>query len=141
MTREEIIEGLRGIHAVTANYKGDQVILHSMPMTKLTAILYGAAELLKAEAPRVLTLEEAQAIKAPETLVWLETSGGYDGSRYRAIPAIISDNTHGILTNGAMHFYNTTDRAWSAYNREICGWRLWTSEPSDRRRLEAKWEG
>ena len=49
MTREEIIEGLLGIHAVTANYKGDQVILHSMPMPRLTGILYGAAELLKAE--------------------------------------------------------------------------------------------
>lgn len=51
MTREEIIKGLLGIHAVTANYKGDQVILHNMPMKKLTGILYGAAELLKAQEP------------------------------------------------------------------------------------------
>lgn len=46
MTREEIIKGLLDIHAVTANYKGDQVIIHSMPMTRLTAILNGAVELL-----------------------------------------------------------------------------------------------
>ena len=51
MTREEIIKGLLDIHAVTANYKGDQVILHSMPMPKLTGILHGAAELLKAQEP------------------------------------------------------------------------------------------
>ena len=89
--------------------------------------------------PRVLTLEEAQAIKAPGTLVWLETSGGYDGSRYKAIPAIVSDNTHGLLPEDAMHFYNTTDRAWSAYNREICGWRLWTNEPSDEVRVMTSW--
>lgn len=51
VTREEIIKGLLDIHAVTANYKGDQVILHSMPMKKLTGILYGTAELLKAQEP------------------------------------------------------------------------------------------
>ena len=58
MTRKEIIEGLLSIHAVTANYSGDQVILHNMPMPRLTAILYGAAELLEAETPRLLTAED-----------------------------------------------------------------------------------
>lgn len=98
-----------------------------------------AVGLLREQEPRMLSFEEARAIKIPGTLVWLETSGGYEGTRYKAIPAIISDNIHGLIPEDEMRFYNTAGRAWSAYNRDICGWRLWTGEPNDEQRLGVKW--
>ena len=81
---------------------------------------------------RVLTLEEAQAIKTPSN-VWLEESGGYEKTRYRAelIRATRVDS-------GSMMF-GGSGMAWRAYNREICGWRLWDDNPSDTERLAAKW--
>ena len=140
MDRQEMLNSLKQV----CGYVGEGAKLiagseHEEIMLSWIRALELAIYELQAKEPRVLTMEVAQAIKAPGTLMWLETSGGYDGCRYKAIPVIISGNTHGILPENAMHFYNTADRAWSAYNREICGWRLWTNEPSDEVRVMTSW--
>ena len=139
-TREQVIEGLNGIHAVDWGMGNDACYLNSIGIKQLQTLLNDATALLRSQEPRVMTLDEAQSIRDCGTLVWLETSGGYEGTRYKAIPAIVSDNTHGILPEDAMHFYNTAGRAWNSYNRDICGWRLWTAEPTDEQREATPWE-
>lgn len=92
-----------------------------------------ALALLRARAARLMTLEEVKAIEAGK-LVWIEISGGYDGTRYKAVPAIISQ-----IFNDAVYFYNTSGRTLHSYNRDVMGWRLWTDEPTDTQRLKEKW--
>lgn len=131
MTREEIIKGLLDIHAVTANYKGDQVILHSMPMTKLTEILYGAAELLKAEAPRVLTLEELMC---------------FDGA------FLIEYNKSLVSLNPIWATFHFMDEKWvflykdvviAHYSVEQYGrtWRCWSRRPDPKQMEATPWPG
>lgn len=120
MSREEIIKGLLGIHAVTANYKGDQVILHNMPMKKLTGILYGAAELL---TPKILTLSE---IPEHDGAVFVEYKSGDE--------------------DWALYAYE--DGPFFKFNMVACGgvmlpledydieWRAWTGRPS----AEQRWQ-
>lgn len=131
MTREEIIEGLLGIHAVTANYKGDQVYIHSMPMMKLTAILNGAAELLKAEAPRVLTMEELM---------------GFDGA------FLIEYNKSFVSLDPIWATFHYMDKKWvflykdvviSHYSVEQYGrtWRCWSRRPSPEQMEATPWPG
>ena len=92
-----------------------------------------ALKLMEKAKPRLLTMEEAQKLEAG-TVVWLEQSGGYEGSRYRAEPVILYMNS--VET---AHFYGSSGRAYSGYNLQYCGWRLWTAEPSDEMRLGTKW--
>lgn len=77
--------------------------------------------------------EIAQKLKE-SSMVWLEESGGYEGTRYRAREVKI---TH--ITDEAMFFHGCSGRAWSHYNRSICGWRLWLREPTDKERANAQW--
>lgn len=49
MTREEIIEGLRGIHAVALDEK--QLYINGMRMARFNALITGAAELLEIRTP------------------------------------------------------------------------------------------
>lgn len=89
---------------------------------------------IRARETRLLNIDEVRDLKAG-TLVWLEVSGGYEGTRYQAIPAIISmTDKYGML------FYNSAGRSWDSYNRDVCGWRLWSGEPTDEERLGTKWK-
>ena len=125
MTREEIIKGLLGIHAVTANYKGDQVILHNMPMKKLTGILYGAAEMLEAQAPRALGLSE---IPEHDGAVFIERKRGNWGwalYAYERVPFFVFTIGRGELML-PLEDYGTE-------------WRCWTSRPSPEQREATPW--
>lgn len=82
---------------------------------------------------RVLTLGEAKAIKPPCD-VWRETIGGYDRTRYGAELLQATD------TDSRCMMFGGSGRAWSGYNREICGWRLWDSKPTHEELMTAKWD-
>lgn len=82
----------------------------------------------------MLTKEQAQALKLPAE-VWLEYSGGFEKSRYRAEKATA---TH--KTDDAMCFLHRAGRAWDAYNREYCGWRLWSKKPALEEQLAKEWK-
>lgn len=89
---------------------------------------------IRARETRLLNIDEVRELKVG-ALVWLEVSGGYEGTRYQAIPAIISmTDKYGML------FYNSAGRSWDSYNRDVCGWRLWSNEPTDAERLGTKWK-
>lgn len=100
----------------------------------IAAIQY-AIDTLDRTAPRLLSKAEAQELKKPHTLVWLEVSGGYDKCRYKPETALIVLND-----KDGLHFFGRSGYSWDSYNRGLCGWRLWTGEPTDEERLGAEWE-
>lgn len=131
MTREEIIKGLQNIHAVTATYKGDQVYIHSMPMKQLTATLNGAVELLKAETPRVLSLEELM---------------GFDGA------FLIEYNKSLVSLDPIWATFHFMDEKWvflyknvviAHYSMEHYGrtWRCWSRRPTEEQMEATPWPG
>lgn len=131
MTRKEIVEGLLSIHAVTATYKGDQVYIHSMPMKQLTAILNGAAELLKAEVPRVLSLEELM---------------GFDGA------FLVEYNKSFLSRDPSWQMLHFMDDKWvhiwrprfvEHYSKEQYGktWRCWSRRPTEEQMEATPWPG
>lgn len=82
----------------------------------------------------LLTKEHAQALRLPAK-VWRESSGGYDGCRYRA-----EELTATHSTEDAMFFLGGSGRTWRSYNRKYLGWRLWIEEPTAEEQLAAEWE-
>ena len=128
--REKVLEGLADIaehceRMLATCYSGDTSLYEGLRDKAKMALGFLAA--------RMIPFEEIGELK-PGDLVWFEKSGGYEGTRYAPIPAIVS-----YSYNEVMGFYNTADRAFLAYNRAVCGWRLWTNEPTYQQRTEAKW--
>ena len=90
-------------------------------------------ELLKAQEPRVMTLEEVRLLQ-DGAVVWIE-----DNDKVDVIPAIVN------------HIWNNLPNMASftaAYAREVKAdmlwygvkWRCWTSSPSDAQREATPWE-
>lgn len=123
MTREEIIKGLLGIHAVTANYNGDQVILHNMPMKKLTGILYGAVELL---TPRILTLSE---ITEHDGAVFIEYMN--EDMRDEWMFFLAEHNPYLGFTN------ERANRVYLEIGTYEDRWRAWTDRPTPKQRWQS----
>ena len=88
------------------------------------------SELLKAQVPRVLTLDEVKSLPE-ETDVWLELSK-IDGT----IGTATTIAGHG--EGGCCSHYDAFK--YSDYNKTPYGWRLWTERPSKEQMAEAKWD-
>ena len=90
-----------------------------------------ALALLKAQEPRVMTLEEVQSC---ENAMWIELLGGkLSGKGFYAF--VLDRMKNGILeisTRAAYLRYNSKD-----YNAK---WRCWTSRPTDEQMEAVKWE-
>lgn len=84
--------------------------------------------LLKAQEPRVLTLEEARALEQ-DTVVWYEHTGVHPPR-----PRIVhyADNEGIVFTDGGVWLFTKDD-----YGKT---WRCWTSRPTDEQREAVKWE-
>jgi hypothetical protein len=118
--RDWVIEGLK---CVAETYK---FYLHDLATE--------AIDLLKAQEPRVMTLEEVRALQ-DGAAVWLE-----DNDKADVIPAIVN------------HIWNSLPNMASftaAYAREVKAdmlwygvkWRCWTSRPTDAQRGKEPWNG
>ena len=89
-----------------------------------------ALALLKAEEPRVLTLEEVKAAAGHD--VWLELSGNYaDDVLFAA--TIEGCGKKSLCTRNESFIY-------SAYGIRPYGWRCWTSRPTEGQRKAVAWE-
>ena len=88
------------------------------------------AELLKAQEPRVMTLEEVKAAAGHD--VWLELSGNI------ADDVMFAATIEGCGTKGLCTRYESLN--YSAYGIRPYGWRCWTSRPTDEQREAVKWE-
>ena len=94
-------------------------------------LLQDALALLKAQKPRVMTLEEVTAL--PYGYVLIETDK--EGS-LRWVDALLFCKN----TNFSFDFITLEGRArllGAEYNKE---WRCWTSRPTDEQRKAAKWD-
>lgn len=86
---------------------------------------------LKAQEPRVLTLEEVIALKE-NTPVYIEDSNGYHGwDVYVGIDPVDNDITTGTPWSSSEYWPQ------SSY---LDAWRCWTSRPTDKQRKAVKWE-
>lgn len=94
--------------------------------TKLAA---DALSLLKAQEPRVMTLEEMKAIPY-DADIWIETE--YYVGKITIFAATI--NTKGL--RGVMVYASHKTYDYEGYNKL---WRCWTSRPTDEQRKATPW--
>ena len=98
-------------------------------------------ELLKAQEPRVMTLEEVKQ----ERICWIEDAD--DGMTVRLFPATMFGI--GEYANGSKSYMFLAQKPWAIdandcewwYLIEDYGeiWRCWTSRPDEKRRAETPW--
>ena len=87
-----------------------------------------------------LTKEQAQNMKYP-TLIWLEESGGFEGTRYSVEAVRVADmNKEFVSLQGPHNNPWSGGRTWDSYNRSVCGWRFWFRKPTHKDQMSAKWD-
>ena len=93
-----------------------------------------AIDLLKAQEPRVMTLEELKnKIGEP---IYFESHGTYMGKDgFWILPALFTPN-------GLMRYVHPLSSRYSELGLDCYGkiWRCWTSRPTDEQRKAVKWE-
>ena len=94
-----------------------------------------ALALLQEQEARVMTLEEIKRLEVLDVL-WLQITGGYEGSVYSAFPVVIY-----MIGKHHVDFWGRGGRDFSFYNHRVNGWRLWTSRPTPEQMRDTKWEG
>jgi len=108
---------------------------------RLDPMLRDALELLKAQEPRVMTLEELST-NGNDDVIYIETALFIDGKRVTKIkPAIFQPDNCSPEEDG----YYCIVSSWGNsgfYHEENYGfdWRCWTSRPDDERRQNTPWE-
>lgn len=88
-----------------------------------------AITLLKAQEPRVMTLEEVKALPY-DADIWIETEY-YVGKITIFAATINTKGLRGVMVYGSHKTYD-----YEAYNKL---WRCWTSRPTDAQREAVKW--
>lgn len=104
----------------------------SDPCNCVNDLLADALALLKAQVPRVMTLEEIDEA----SVAWME------GDDEEIFPVLIveayADNKVGFLSTGDdLEWRQDTEK----YNKRAdFGWRCWTAKPTEEQRKETVWE-
>ena len=89
-----------------------------------------ALALLKAQEPRVMTLEEVKQAEGRD--VWLELSGNI------ADDVLTAATIEGCGTKGLSTRYESLP--YTKYGVKPYGWRCWDSRPTDEQRKAVEWE-
>lgn len=89
-----------------------------------------ALALLKAQEPRVMTLEEVKQAEGRD--VWLELSGNI------ADDVLTAATIEGCGTKGISTRYESLP--YTKYGVKPYGWRCWDSRPTDEQRKAVQWE-
>lgn len=133
--REKVIRGLECCYKDEIQHCADCPYVESPDDDLLVCtgdVIADALELLKAQEPRVMTLEEVEAL--PYGYVLIETDK--KDSLHWVDALLFCKNT-----NFSFDFITLEGRArllGADYNME---WRCWTSRPTDEQREEVKWNG
>ena len=141
MDREKVIKGLQGVFRCVSPVTytcGDCPYQDNRVECKRRA-LNDALALLKAQEPRVMTLEEidnrlAESSEEYNKIFWAEVKSRTRYSFGVFQLSILDDDDYEALLLGC---------SWSAlYRRSSYGirWRCWTSRPTDEQRKEARWD-
>jgi hypothetical protein len=128
-------KAIRGLEACVFNQclmQCESCPYHTDKARCLTTLMRDALALLKGQEPRVLTLEELQAIETPwnrntPPYLWVEERSAA-GSRWTRWMSwgIIHD---GVISQGTMGVQN--------YGQK---WRVWNLQPTPEQMRETKWE-
>ena len=94
-------------------------------------LLNDAIALLKAQKPRLMSLEEVKAAEGRD--VWLEQSGNI------ADDILTATTIYGCGSGGICTWYESL--SYSLYNKRPYGWRCWTARPTDEQREMEPWCG
>lgn len=95
-----------------------------------------ALALLKEQEPRVLTLEEVQALQNND-VVWLEDKG-----KPKIIPGIVKSRQLWPHSVAMVTNFIRSDGCTVTGGDEDCGkrWRCWNKRPTDEQRKAVKWD-
>lgn len=132
MTREQVIKAFEECQKSTCS-KGCPCYDNGIELAAVCerALMRDALALLKEQEPRVLTLEEVEALPYGHVLIETDKSGSL-----RWLDALLFCKN----ANFSFDFITLEGRArllGTEYNRE---WRCWTSHPTDEQREAVKWE-
>lgn len=129
--REKVIKGLRCI-------AGDVVWCAHCPYSDVNGSGRGdrckrdcakdALALLKAQQPRVMTLEEVRLL-GKNAVVWYEYKSVYGQPRPKVVEFVFDE--HITFTDGNIYSFSA-----DSYGER---WRLWTSRPDDKVRAKTPW--
>lgn len=120
--REKVIEGLEEVIAEAVYPDRPRKFMMSLELAE------DALTLLKAQEPRVMTLEEVRKLPGG-ALVWQEHRG-VNQPRPRVVHCVTDEFI--IYTDGGKWYFELDD-----YGTKF---RLWTTEPSEMKRQAVKWE-
>ena len=95
-----------------------------------TELARDALSLLKAQEPRVLTVDEVKAIPYDDD-IWIETEY-YVGKITIFAATINTKGLRGVMVYGSHKTYD-----YEAYNKL---WRCWTARPTNEQRKAVKWD-
>ena len=122
----EIIERLENIAKHAVHYVGEPPFIMSLDDG---IALHEAIDLLKAQEPRVMTLEEV----LPTEVVYAE-----DIDKAKIIPVLVNMQAYDCIVlvraDGPSHLIHPLI---SEYGKR---WRCWTSRPTDEQRQAVKWK-
>lgn len=99
-------------------------------------------KLLKAQEPRVMTLEEVDAL-ADDAIVWLECLYTVDSKNTTTLkPAIYQPENSSPEEDGYYCVVSSWGKSGFYHKDSYLGdWRCWTSRPTEAQRETVKWDG
>ena len=137
--REKVIKGLECCSS--AEECGKQCPYWDDKGACRTHLEADALALLKTQEPRVMTLEEVDAL-GDDDIVWLECLYTFDGKKTATLkPAIYQSENSGPEEDG----YYCVVSSWGQsgfYHKDnyMDDWRCWTSRPDQATREAVKWD-
>ena len=141
--REKVIKGLecrldvngcKYKNCLNCDYRHD--IDHLQWACQVDGIIEDALELLKAQEPRVMTLEDLMRSQEDEVPVWFESRGTWHGRKGFWIFVYDINIEKNVMQYNAAHMCSNGYLGMREYNRV---WRCLTSRPSDTQRSETPW--
>lgn len=133
--REKVIKGLEA-HATASGCMKNCPYWRIETLNCSQELAADALALLEAQQPRVLTLEEVQALHNND-VVWLEDKG-----EPKIIPGIVKSrhlwpHSVAVVTN-----FMRSDGCTVTGGDEDCGkrWRCWNKRPTDEQRKAVEWD-
>lgn len=103
------------------------------PCETLAPLLDDAIALLKAQQPRVMTLEE---VRDDGEVIYLEKLCG-SKTCYLGVYIIDHGESSSLFCSMTHHVEDRRDEYWSNYGKT---WRCWTAKPDEKVRAETPWE-
>lgn len=132
--REKVIKGLEKI-AEFFKARGDMAVGDGKMLLSWMRAVEDAIALLKAQEPRVLTLEEAREALKTDTVIWLEVR--CDNEVYACLRMRGKD--YFVVENDEL--LNVDDFEQDTYGKDYgSNVRCWSSRPTDEQREATPWE-